>query len=394
MVTAVKLKVVDADGHYFEPPDALPEYIEPHFREQAPRRVVGPDGIERWQGRDWLSEGVGDFAPPLVRREGKARELVGVVGEDESGAIRRKDAQYSQMDPAAYDGVARLPVMDAEGIDAAVLYPTNALAWVPDGAFHLALNRALNDWQADFCKADPRRLYGTVNIIALHDVVAACAEVRRCVREHGFKAVFLRTCLAKETDRWWGDQYDPFWATCQELDVAIGFHPFPGDTMWGSGRYFDLYRPTPERVFMRGPFTNPVDAMNTVLGLIAGGIPERFPGLRFGILESSGGWLVSFLERMDGRFELLRHTLPHLKLKPSDYFRRQFWISFDPEEAALPLTAEWLGADRIIWGSDYPHPDAFYPGFVTMLNGNIAALDPTDQERIRGLNAVEFYKLS
>ena len=97
---------------------------------------------------------------------------------------------------------------------------------------------------------------------------------------------------------------------------------------------------------------------------------------------------------MDGRFELLRHTLPHLKLKPSDHFRRQFWISFDPEEAALPLTAAWLGADRIIWGSDYPHPDAFYPGFVAMLNGNIASLSLRDQERIRGLNAIEFYRLT
>ena len=97
---------------------------------------------------------------------------------------------------------------------------------------------------------------------------------------------------------------------------------------------------------------------------------------------------------MDGRFELLRHTLSQLKLKPSDYFRRQFWISFDPEEAALPLTAEWLGADRVIWGSDYPHPDAFYPGFVSMLNGNIASLSPADQERIRGRNAVEFYRLA
>jgi len=133
--------------------------------------------------------------------------------------------------------------------------------------------------------------------------------------------------------------------------------------------------------------------MNAVMGIIMGGTLERFPNLRFAILESSGSWLVSFLERLDYRFDTLGHTLPHMKLKPSDYFRRQGWISFDPEEAGLKLAADWLGHERIIWGSDFPHPDAFYPGFVGMLNENLASLDPIAQERIRGLNAVEYYRL-
>ena len=80
-------------------------------------------------------------------------------------------------------------------------------------------------------------------------------------------------------------------------------------------------------------------------------------------------------------------------MTPTEYFRRQCWISFDPEEAVLPLTAEWLGADSIFWGSDFPHPDAFYPNFVEMLNGKIKSLSPTDQDKIRGLNALDFYKL-
>ena len=76
------------------------------------------------------------------------------------------------------------------------------------------------------------------------------------------------------------------------------------------------------------------------------------------------------------------HTLPHLKMSPSEYFKRNWWISFDPEEAALKMTVDWLGADRIIWGSDYPHPDAFYPGFVQMLNENLEGVPEEDQAKI------------
>ena len=57
------------------------------------------------------------------------------------------------------------------------------------------------------------------------------------------------------------------------------------------------------------------------------------------------------------------------------------------------MTIDWLGADRIIWGSDYPHPDAFYPNFVEMLNENLAGMSTEDQDRIRGRNALDFYKL-
>ena len=388
--TTVRTKLVDADGHYYEPPTAIAEYIDPEYRDIAPRRVIGPDGHERIEGKHWGSFNVGGGGAPQFRRAGGVGDgLVGVDRNDGVDIMDRTDRdRHGHEDPAT-----RLKVMDEEGIDVAVLYPSGALTWIPEPEYHHVLSRALNRWLADYASAAPGRLYGAANIVAIHDVEAACDEVRRCVKEHGFKAVFLRTCTAKENDRWWGRQYDPFWATCQELDVAVGFHPFNGDTMFGAPSYFDLWGPGADKLFMRTPFASVVDAMASVMGVIIGGVAERYPDLRFTILESSGGWLVSFLERLDFRFETLGHSLPELKLTPSDYFRRQGWVAFDPEEAPLKLTAEWLGADRIVWGSDYPHPDAFYPGFVTMLNENIAGLDPDAQDRIRGLNAVDLYHL-
>ena len=284
--TTVRTKLVDADGHYYEPPTAIAEYIDPEYRDIAPKRVIGPDGHERIEGKHWGSFNVGGGGAPQFRRAGGVGDgLVGVDRNDGVDIMDRTDRdRHGHEDPAA-----RLKVMDEEGIDVAVLYPSGALTWIPEPEYHHVLSRALNRWLADYASAAPGRLYGAANIVAIHDVEAACDEVRRCVKEHGFKAVFLRTCTAKENDRWWGRQYDPFWATCQELDVAVGFHPFNGDTMFGAPSYFDLWGPGADKLFMRTPFASVVDAMASVMGVIIGGVAERYPDLRFTILESSGG---------------------------------------------------------------------------------------------------------
>jgi predicted TIM-barrel fold metal-dependent hydrolase len=80
-------------------------------------------------------------------------------------------------------------------------------------------------------------------------------------------------------------------------------------------------------------------------------------------------------------------------MKPSDYFRRQCWISFDPEEVTLELTARVVGADRILIGSDFPHPDAFYPKFVELLLGAVRNLSADEQEQILRGAARSFYKM-
>ena len=395
----VDLKVVDADGHYLEPED-LSDYIDPKWKDVAPRTVTLPDGSRREEGRQWFAEAAPQFGPPpgfQRATEEQQQTLSPTTSRNTQPSLSAKDrttgAAYNQRPPGVLDSPGRLKVMDKEGIDAAFLYPTKALAWIPEGPFHQALNEALNDWLADWISVDRQRLMGVANIVAIHDVEWAVGELRRCVEEHGYRAAFLRSALPNAEVRWWDQSYDPFWAACQELDVAVGFHPFAGDTMYGSARYFDIIGPTSVHHLMRVPFNHVVDSMETMMGLIAGGVCERFPELRMGILESSGGWLPTFLERLDSRFEYLHAEVPHLKLKPSDYFRRNWWISFDPEEAILKPTAEWLGADRIIWGSDFPHPDAFYPGFVTMLNDNIGELSDREQEQIRAQNAKDFYKI-
>jgi len=389
-LTAVR--VIDADGHYLEPPQGLADYITPRYRDWAPHVVRRSDGTDWWEGRGWW-----DDNPTGGYR--RASGIVGLAGigrwrDQNHTAYESTGLNYLDANHAAHDATARLSVMTDEGIDAAVLYPSQSLVWVRDRDYAEALLRALNDWLGDWIGADRSRLYGVVHLGVVRDVSWACEEVRRCVDRYGFKAVCIRNTHASEDARWWDTEFDPLWATCQDLDIAVGIHPVAGDTSYGASRYFGMAGRTPIQLFLRTPFANPVDMMNVIGGLIGGGVLERFPRLRVAILESGGGWLVSFLERLDSRFEHVGNALPtKLSLTPSDYFRRQCWISFDPEEAALTLTAKWLGADRIIWGSDFPHPDAFFPGVLKMLEDNLTELPQHDRDRILRANAAELYGL-
>src|SRR5439155_925091 len=99
-------------------------------------------------------------------------------------------------------------------------------------------------------------------------------------------------------------------------------------------------------------------------GLILTGVLERHPTLRVAFLESGSAWLPYWLDRMDGHLETWGKLLPAVRMKPSEYFRRQCVISTDPEDGAVEAVVRLVGDDCLVWASDYPHPDALFPGAV------------------------------
>ena len=208
--------------------------------------------------------------------------------------------------------------------------------------------------------------------------------------------------------------YDPIWSVCEELDLTIGFHPYLAPDMPGACRNLHLWNyrapggsvdfveamsqspvTSLHNIFFSQGLSNVYDMMTTIAIMIGGGVLERHARLRCIFLEANGGWIAPFLERLDHHYEIFGWDVPALKMKPSDYFKRQCWISFDPDESLLKTTAEHplVGADRIIWASDYPHPDAKIPGVVDELREAMAGLSADKQARILGLNAVELYNL-
>jgi predicted TIM-barrel fold metal-dependent hydrolase len=170
------------------------------------------------------------------------------------------------------------------------------------------------------------------------------------------------------------------------------------DTAWDRGE-LDLRPPLPglamghDNHFFTQALANPVDMMNTIAFMTAGGVCQRFPDLRMVFLEANGGWLVPWLERLDHHYHEFGWEVPWLKENPSEVFKRHCWISFDPDESALAFTANspLVGADRMVWASDYPHPDAKYPGTIRELDEAIAGLSPVQREQIAGRNTSALY---
>jgi predicted TIM-barrel fold metal-dependent hydrolase len=228
----------------------------------------------------------------------------------------------------------------------------------------------------------------------LQDPQAAIVEMRRAVDQRGAKAVMIRPAAYIDGKKLNHPAYDPFWAAAAELDCPIGVHPSPHGDMPNSCQLLGLAdgvtNPT-EGLALRQGITNAFDLQMAVAYFTLGGICERHPDLRVAFLEGTGGWIVPMLQRFDHQFEIFGSS--DQSTRPSEVFARQCMVSFDPDEVALAFTAEHLGAEHILWASDYPHPDAKIPGVVPELLDAVKTLPEDSQRLILGATARTFYKL-
>ena len=292
----------------------------------------------------------------------------------------------------------RLEDMDADGIDIAVLYPTTpGLAWVPEADVFHVMAQEYNRWLNEYCSENPARLIG-VGLVALQDPALAVKEMERCVQDLDFKAVMIRPAPYIENKKLHDPVYDPFWDAAAQLGCPIGVHPFsfadmPWNVVTRLGLQDDAYGHPDKGLALRQGLGNALDVMVAMGWFVAGGICERFPQLTVVFLEGSGGWCAPMLERLDHHVEVFGSR--YQQSRPSEIFKRQCYISFDPDEEALAYTAnsKYVGADRIVWASDYPHPDAKIPGIVHELEEATESLADDQKRLIFGENAARLYQL-
>jgi len=394
--------VIDADGHVLEPPDGMVRHAPARFRDRIWHIEIRADGSE------WLHYNGGTRPAGGLALAGTA----GMTADDRKRALAGK-LRYSDVRPGAYQPGPRLPDMDTEGITQAVLYPTLLLGLpgVEDPEFAEVQANAYNEWLAGYCAHAPERLFA-VAIVPAQEVERAVRTIRRA-KTLGHVAIFMRPNPSLEGRKLHDPVYDPIWRTCEELDLPVGFHPFLAPDMPGACRSLGYgqmrtpgidYGETANRanptlnlgnIFFSQALANPFDMMECVSLMCAGGVLERFPRLTVLFLEANGGWIVPWLERLDHHHEIFTWDVPWLRMKPSEYFRRQCYISFDPDESTLAFTARHplVGAERIVWASDYPHPDAKFPGVVKELREATASLAEDERARILGENARRLYHL-
>ena len=362
--------VIDSDGHVLEPVDLWQRYIDPAYRDQAPKYFIDERGKEMmwFLGRAFPGfDGIGSAGAIDVVRGGKDSV---------------KDMKYTEGRKGGFDPHARIADLDLDGIDAVFLYPTMGL-WmgaVEDPKFAAACFRAYNRWLADYCKPYPDRLFG-VAMLPMQSVEFAIEEMRFARKELGMRSGFVRP--NRYNNRQLDDRaYDPLWAEAQELDFAIGIHEgLGGNPAIGADRF--------DNRGAKHIVSHTLEMMLASLCVIWGGVCERFPKLRVAFLEAGGGWMPAWLDRMDRHYADSHLFYPDIKMMPSDYFRRQCWVSFEPVEATLPFAADFLGPDHILWATDYPHPDGFFPGAPQRI---AERLRPEIRRKVMAESALAFYK--
>ncbi len=287
-----------------------------------------------------------------------------------------------------WDPAERLKDMDADGVDAEVLYIDNLAGSrffkLPREAC-LAAFEALNSAAADFASADPGRLV-PVYLLPVNDVAAAVEELQRLA---GLGARALQLPLYPTDARippYYDPVYEPLWSAAEEAGVPISLHVCPPG---GRGLSAD---PTPARgLFQAMP---PIFMSQALSEWIVTGIFVRHPGLRVVLVEAGLGWIPYMLDRLDrvavkSKWKERGMDLPEL---PSYYWHHHMSATFEEDELGLSLR-HLIGVDNLLWATDYPHPDSTWPESQQVITTQFASCTPDERDRMIRANAARLYRL-
>jgi len=366
-------KVFDSDMHIMEPPDLWQRYIAPEFRSIAPR------------GR--TSDNVRDLGLIFPDGEPNGRRTSGTPHRGRN--YERNQQLYRDHARRGWTPEVQLEAMDVEGIDIAVLFPSRALSVLThpdrDRRFAAALARAYNDWLFDFCRRDTTRLLGA-GMISVYDIDDAVEETHRVVEDLGFRAVFLRSNIVNGKN-WHDPYYEPLWNALESLNIPLGFHEASGSRARQSADHFE------PNFGLRRIYAQPFEQMLGLGSFLCGGILERHPKLEVAFLEANCSWMPWLLWRMDEGYEREGDVfMPELTMAPSEYFKRQCFVSMEPDETPARYLIEELGSDQIVFSTDYPHGDAKYPNAVESFLK--LPLSDEDKRKIPWDNCARFYSVS
>lgn len=358
-------QILDADCHVLEPVEMWQEYLEPAFKKYAPEADRA---------------GIKIAGHPIYHK---------LSDRVQTEAYRQTVRNHLRSVVKGFDASSQVEAMQKMGVDITFLYPTVGLCMLAIDTMERqlagALTRAYNNWLRDFCNYQPDML-NPVGAINMHDPAEMVPELQR-VAAWGWKTVFLRPNPVK--GRLLSDPaYEPFWSECELRGIAVSIHEGSHSRLptTGADRFSSR--------FALHACSHPMELMMAMLALIEGGVLERHPNLKVAFLEAGCGWLPYWLWRLDMEYENLAWEVQeHVKMKPSEYFRRQCFIAVEPSEPYLNQIIDYIGTDNLLFGSDYPHMD-HQPDIVTEAVSLSDRLSSKTLQKILWDNPLAFYGLS
>lgn len=373
--TNVLYRLFSADSHVVEPPNLWLDRIDRRFVDKAPR-------VESRETGDFFVVPNTGMGPKPVGTEGAMIDRKVTGGGIKSAVGYRMSDQR----PGAYDPAARLVDQDSQGVTAEIIYPGWLIVHsIPDFELKAACVRAYNEWLfEDFCSYAPDRLLGAI-VLPVGDgpIDAAIGEAQKWVGR-GARTVMLPQSVPGMA---WGDpHFEPLWSALEELNVPVAFHQAAGQV----AVFKDKMAPG---AFWTTAVGNKISLGWVFMQLVYGGVPERHPDIRFVLVEGGIGWIAFQLNTMDHMFMDHHEWMdPKLNLKPSEYFWRQFWATFEDDRPGI-LTLPFLDPAKLMWAGDYPHTEGNFPHAQEQVSHDFDGVSDEIRQMIVHDNAASLYGL-
>ena len=349
--------VFDADNHLYETKDAFTRHLPDRYKHVID--YVEVRGRTKIVVRGQISEYIPNPTFDVVARPG-AQEEYFRIGNPEGKSYREIIGDPMKCIPAFREPAPRIELMDELGVDRTLMFPTLAslleerLRDDPE-AIHVIIH-SLNEWLYETWQFNYEDRIFTTPVITLPIVDKAIEELEWCV-ERGAKTVLIRPAPVPGYggSRSFGfEEFDPFWQRVVELDVMVSMHASDSgysryQSDWTGPMEMLPFRPDAFRMMTHGK--RPIE--DTMAALVCHGVITRHPELRIAAVENGGDWVIPFLHHLEDTYRKMPHAFDE---EPTAAFKRNIWVSPFHEDDIGGLIAA-IGADHILFGSDYPHPE-------------------------------------
>ena len=383
-------RIFDADTHIIEPVEPIEEYLA--AADRAKLAALAPL-VGRAPAKAGMSRYVIGKRPALNRRLGSRERVTpptaAARGARDGGTpweVRWQGPPFPS-DRVSFDSHARVKDMDIEGIDVNMILPSGgvpACAGLDDIALEQEMYKAYHRFLADYCAPYPDRLTSLV-LVSARDAASSVAEIERWGKEPWPVGIFP-ICppeLSLDDPAW-----EPIWAAAEAHDLTVVIHSFTMTVPYPPGMW-----DTWDNVFLQRAAGHVWNAQRNMAALIGAGVLDRYPQLRLTALECGHGWLAFWASRLDELAEMSRHALPTLKQKPSEYIRGpQYFqsIQLHEGEQSLRHALEAIGEDTLMFATDYPHSESWFPKSVDVVLG-WTSISETARRKLLWDNAVQCY---
>jgi len=368
----------------------------------SPYTIVSSDthaGLQCEEYREYLDPSVMDEFEEYIAERHQHRRLTEEVNGE---YIAEWEGENEYGLKGAYDPDIRDKTLDKDGIAGEVIFADGdsvtgqesppfgaglSAGQITDPKLAFAGARAHNRWLVEFCATNPPRRAGVALVPVTFGIEESVKEIESLAGKPGIKGIMVPT-MWHDAPAYNDPVYDPIWAACQDAEFVVHTHSGEAD--------FASYNDNVVVYMMEVPFFT----HRMLWHMLYGGVFERFPGLRYAVVECGSWWLGDLMYKGDvafgggGKVKKMTSRMKGILSKlPSEYFGENIFIGASTMSTMEIRRRHIHGLTPLMWGTDYPHPEGSWPHTEERLTKDFQDVSIEDTRKLLGENAIKCYGL-